>query len=471
MVYPWQVLSSWAPFHIDALGIITLLGADEVDAWLGRLALSKWLEYMPLLGGYVFATDQFRKQQSSYLLYNITSGIVTSDLAGWFTRWMQAQEFEVTRSLVYWDVIEEPRIWWSYHLLSGAISFVLTGFLVVLAVVSEDWYGFANAIATIISIAVRAFLLQANRNAIDIAVLGAECYPGTFRFALKQWEKQENDPSGPRKPRPNEDCKPNGGKWRPEEAKFLIVLPDSRAVTMIMPEKLVIPVFTKNIISHSSNSYHLVRWVGWIAFGMHIVAIGMAKLPTQLYVIAIMVIPTVLACVGFGCDDSKLRKRCHRFLKRENPPNSYVTWVGSHLRATVFEWPNDVEFIKDEKTGIRRRHQSEKISPGKRSTKRQDLYAWLNLNHEEKESFETWHLLPHLRNHDYTWDSDFEHKRDLINQNAPDIKRLQEEVLMNWDQKHPKADNHRHRLPDNQDSEKGDLYKVYSREDTNKSSV
>src|SRR5947209_13311360 len=105
MVYPWQSLSSWAPLRIDALGIVTLLGAEEIDASLGRLAQSRWLEYMPLLAGFVFASDRFREKQSSYILYNITSGIMTTDLAAWFTRWMQAQEFEVTRSLVYWEVI------------------------------------------------------------------------------------------------------------------------------------------------------------------------------------------------------------------------------------------------------------------------------------------------------------------------------------------------------------------------------
>jgi hypothetical protein len=57
---PLQTLSSWAPFHIDALGLVTPLGADEINVSVGHLAPSRWLEYMPLLAGFVVAGDGFR---------------------------------------------------------------------------------------------------------------------------------------------------------------------------------------------------------------------------------------------------------------------------------------------------------------------------------------------------------------------------------------------------------------------------
>src|SRR6201996_5083392 len=99
---PWAQLKPWQPFRLDALGLVTLLGADEVNNSVGRLVTSRWLEYMPLLGAFVIAGDRFKEKKPSFNIYNISSGINTSDLSSWFTRWMLAQEFEVARSVVYW---------------------------------------------------------------------------------------------------------------------------------------------------------------------------------------------------------------------------------------------------------------------------------------------------------------------------------------------------------------------------------
>lgn len=47
---PWSHLKAWQPFRLDALGLVTLLGADEVNNAVGRLVKSRWLEYMPCWG-------------------------------------------------------------------------------------------------------------------------------------------------------------------------------------------------------------------------------------------------------------------------------------------------------------------------------------------------------------------------------------------------------------------------------------
>jgi hypothetical protein len=111
MGYPWFVLHHWEPFHIDALGLVTLLGSDEVKLYIGRLVTSRWLEYMPLLGTFVIAGDRFKEKMPSFNIYNISAGINTPELSSWFTRWMLAQEFEVSRSVVFWEIIEKPRKW------------------------------------------------------------------------------------------------------------------------------------------------------------------------------------------------------------------------------------------------------------------------------------------------------------------------------------------------------------------------
>ena len=408
MGYPWFVLHNWEPFHIDALGLVTLLGSEEVKLYIGRLVSSRWLEYLPLLGAFVIAGDRFKEKIPSFNIYNISAGINTSELSSWLTRWMLAQEFEVSRSVVYWEFIEKPRKWWPYHLISGAISFCFTGFLIAMTVLSDDWYGFANAIAMVISIIVRAYILQANRNAIDKAVLKeqaaliADPVPGTYRHAVKEWEEKKIGP------RPNENPMPDGKRWKSELAKIMIVMSDAKAVTMFIPHKLIIPVFVNNPKPDIEWLYAFFRWVGWAAFAVHIVSIGLAKLAAQMYTVALLVIPTVLICWKVGCDDSRWDRRLRRF-SGEDMETAYECWIGSHLKATIFEWPKDFEFKQNKDNG-----KWERQDPGTRSKRRQDLYAWLNLTAEEEESMGKWDLLPHKRDNDDTWDNDFNEKKELI---------------------------------------------------------
>lgn len=436
MFYPWKGLSEWAPFEIDALGLLTLLGANEVDISVGRLAPSYWLEYMPLLAGFVFAGDRFRAKQPAFTLYNISSGIVTGNLAAWFTRWMQVQEFHVSRSLVYWEVdkASPPRHGqWSYLLVPVFISATLTIFLFAMTVLSGDWYGFANTIAVTLLILVRSYMLHEIRRAIDKSVAAAKPLPRTYASALDEWnEKRTNDPTAPR---PLPDSPPSSSsspqKWRPEMVKILAVMPDSRAITMFIPEHVLRGVFVTESAVRSPGVYRMAQWVGWMAFTVHIVTLGMARLATQIYVIAFTVIPTVLICYGFGCDDSRVHKAWCWLRGRDAGP--YIYQAGTQLRATVFEWPEDVEFATDNKGVLRRWDALVESTPGagckKRSTARQDLYAWLNLSSEEQKSLWDWHLLPHTRGHDDSWWIAFNEKKRLISERPPDIRALNDRVL------------------------------------------
>ncbi|KAJ5817099.1 hypothetical protein N7447_009332 [Penicillium robsamsonii] len=424
MVYPWKVFSTWAPFQIDALGLVTLLGADEVNLSVGRLAPSQWLEFMPLLAGFVFAGDRFRAKQPIFTLYNISSGIVTGNLAAWFTRWMSAQDFQLSRSLVYWEIEDvsnsNSTVQLRKFVVAGVISFVFTGFLLAMTVLSADWYGLANTIAIIILIAVRSYMLQASRNAINRAVAVARPLPTTFRGALLQWEnnKRKNGISEAveEASRPRE----NSREWRPEVAKVLVIMPDSRAVTMFIPEHLLRPIFVTDVYPLSPWIYRIAQWIGWVSFVVHVVTLGMANLATQLYVIAIMIIPTILISYGFGCDDSRIFKGWRKFHNNDDSP-PYIYWAGKRLKATVMEWPQEVEFAKNSEGTINRRDPLVQVSRTQRSTARQDLYAWLNLSAEEQKSLSDWHLLPHTRGKDDPWWRDFEAKQALIRNDPPDL--------------------------------------------------
>jgi hypothetical protein len=420
MPYPWETLASWAPFKIDALGLVTLLGADEVNSSVGRLAPSYWLEYMPLLASFIFANDRFRSKQAAFTLYNVSSGIVTGNLASWFTRWMQVQDFETSRSLVYWEVIEVPQRKVEGRIVAGVISFAFTGLLIAMTVLASDWYGFANAIALAVLIGVRSYLLQTNRNAIDRAVEMAKPLRGTFAGALIEWENILK--TGRDAAKPDKDLR----EWRPEIVKILVAMPDSRLVTMFIPEHLLRPIFVTDVTPPSMWLYRLVQWVGWVAFSVHIVTLGMAQLAAQIYVVVVMVASTILICYGIGCDDSRLYKWWRE--RSENIAQPYVFWAGKRLKASVLEWPLDFEFTKTKVGDWSRRQSSDTVKRKQRSTARQDLYAWLDLSSEEMRSLSDWHLLPHRRNHDDSWWMDFDAKRALVQRNPLRISSLAETI-------------------------------------------
>lgn len=184
-------------------------------------------------------------------------------------------------------------------------------------------------------------------------------------------------------------------------------------------------VFVRNPVAASAWRYDLARAVGWVAFGAHVVCLGMAQLLSQVCVTVLLILSTVLVCYRVGCDDFQgLWKRTN------SPPSSsfssssssgqYTCWIGSHVQATVLEWPAEVDFARDE-NGSWRRRQPQETTP--RSDRRQDLYAWLNLSAEEEESLAKWDLIPHDRGSG-AWMADFQAKKDLIRRQPVDVASL-----------------------------------------------
>ncbi|PYH71694.1 uncharacterized protein BO88DRAFT_433646 [Aspergillus vadensis CBS 113365] len=397
MDYPWRDLYTWRPFKIDALGIITLLGSEEIDAWVGRLVPSRWLEYMPLLAINVVATNQFLRKQPSFFLYNVTKGIHTTDMAAWFTRWIQCQQLEPTRTVICWEEqtqTSNQRMY--YHLISAGISFCSTGFLVVLTVLSHDFYGLATACALIVSILARAYLLNANRSAIDRAII-------------------------------QQSLSPSSSQNQASRNKILIITPDSNILTMYVPGNLIIPVFIRNPIPSSPKLYDMFCWVAWAAFCVQVITLGMAVLATQMYVVLLITMPSMLICRGFGCDDTV--RPCEVKSERYGRVKGYTCQIGSRLKATVFEWPECMEFANtDLGWGLRGPSTDTELMLG-RSTKRMDLFAWLNLTDEEEESMSRWDLLPHQRGDDSTWQDNFKAKRSLVRETQMDIWDVQKVVV------------------------------------------
>ncbi|RHZ43465.1 uncharacterized protein CDV56_102117 [Aspergillus thermomutatus] len=267
-----------------------------------------------------------------------------------------------------------------------------------MVVLSQDWYGLANALAILTSILVRVYILQANRHAIDAAVREEESRP-------MQKQTKEN---------------------RDEHDKTLVILPNSKVVTVFLPRKTIKSVFIQNPSPSPSWLYTVIRWIGWAAFGVHVVSLGMTRLASQIYSIILLVLPTALVCSHVGCDDFRSAWLLSRNTDQQ-VSRPYTCWIGSYLEATVCEWPIDVEFKKD-KHGSWQRRQPDEKAPS--TSRRQDIYAWLNLSTEEEDSLARWDFLPHPRGH-RRWSEDFNSKKKLIQEDPPnvaDIVRKQRQV-------------------------------------------
>ncbi|KAL2844583.1 hypothetical protein BJY01DRAFT_186434 [Aspergillus pseudoustus] len=385
--YPWLVLSHWEPFRVDALGLITLLGAEDVDTWVGRLVPSRWMEYMPLLAMYVIAGDRFRRKTPSFLLYNITKGIHTTDCAAWFTRWIQCQNFETTRCIVYWEARETPRSQTVDHLCAAGVSLCFTGLLLVMTVLSRDMYGVANAVAIIVSILARAHILRENRTTIDNSIPGFE--PGL------------------------------------EADKLIVITPDSTVITMFVPGAAIVPAFIQNPEPNRLFLYKVVRWINWLAFGVHVITLGMASLATQIYTVGLVLASSILICLGFGCADMARARGVKIDL---GDTSAYTCWIGSHLKATVFEWPSHFEFCKEASGAWKFRDENNPCHPDKRTKRRIDLYAWLDLSQEEEDSLAKWDLLPHRRGNNTNWDDEFRAKKALVRARGADLWDVKQTV-------------------------------------------
>ncbi|OAP63169.1 hypothetical protein AYL99_02396 [Fonsecaea erecta] len=475
---PWKVLLKWEPFHIDALGLVTLLGAEEVDAAVGRLVSSAYLEYFPLLGAYVIAGNRFIEKAAGFNLYNISQGIHTTDLAAWLTRWMLSQEFEATRNFVEWTVTE-PRSRKGQIAFSLAISFVFNGFLVAGTILSKDWYGFANAIAMIVSIGVRAYVIGQQRIGFDAMidkVVKAGSLQGhnyktqwkpekkqetksglRYRGAASVLEEAQSNGSNSSSPlngqkqlslqtgRPTRsdpkafDEQPDG--WTGTPTKVLIIQSDSKPVTFWMPNELLVApsVFIEGPVILNPKKYFIMRCIGWLVFAVHIVAIGMADLASQMYTVVLMVLPTILLISKVGCDDSEwltnfqgwVRRKLHGGEKQEDhqpdhhhddaeksvKPTDFRKvrhcYVGSRLRADIYEWPESYDF-HEEGDGKDKKWVSGRKEGQERSKKRQDLYAWLALTPEEEASMDKWDLFPHTRQGNTSWLQTYKIKRDML---------------------------------------------------------
>jgi len=156
----------WAPFRLDALGLVTLLGAEEVNAAIGALEHSLFTECLPLFGTYMIAGNKFTRPIPGFALYNITDGVYIPIVNGWFARWLVANLKDQITTLD-WELRPENPSVVAREILGVLIGFIANGFLITIAALQGDYYGLANAIAMAVSVIVRLRMVHENRNHLN----------------------------------------------------------------------------------------------------------------------------------------------------------------------------------------------------------------------------------------------------------------------------------------------------------------
>ncbi|KAJ5279763.1 hypothetical protein N7478_005135 [Penicillium angulare] len=442
-MYPWHhALSAWAKgagLQIDALGLVTLLGVEEMDRSIGRLMPSVYFDYLPLLGAFVVAGDRFTERKLGYALYNISAGIVTTELSGWFSRWLRAQEFHKIRSKVTWELVDRPPRRKSFSVGLFLVSVPLHGMLLALTVLAADWWGFANVVAMIVSVLVRRVQVAENQAGIDENIRLAED-EATERLARYEHSKNLKE-TRQRDGKMDENVKIPKRPTDFDPVKIILVTEESKVLTLAAPAFLIKPAFTAAPRITRPRFYLICRIFGWVAFAVHVISIGMAALYTQICTVVLMITATVLTAYKVGCEDSRLEitsmGKPHGEYERSE---EWSCWVTSRLKATISSYPvgyteweptqgSSVEILKTQK--VKETISSWPWSRGNTTTttadlehsaptkntravqeRRQDLFAWLDLTTEEDDRMVAWHMIPHSQD----WKDAYLEKKEIHRQ-------------------------------------------------------
>jgi hypothetical protein len=411
-MYPWKApLQAWADttkLRIDALGIITMLGSEEINASIGRLVPSRYIEHLPLLGAFVIASDRFRTKTPGFALYEMNHGFKTTELSGWLSRWLKAQDFHQVHHKVEWTVLEKGKGRSTREKIGAVlVGSFLHGLLLAVAILSQDWWGFANVMSMIVSVVVRGFVVSQNRLAIDNKIEKMEEKQIAQSSAVRASGESKSSEDETEDGNPISSTGPDTISQNNEDpgldlAKAIVVMDDSKVVTMIAPEFLIGPIFAGAPEVPNPRIYAMCLYIGWLAFAVQVIALGMANLLIQISTVILLIVASVLAVSKFGCDDSQIWKKMRNWWRVSpgsdiDPLDGMTCLVGSRLQATCSRYSATITI-----PGAERGEGDEELGCSKESgekaaktTRRQDLYVWLELTEDQEKSLKMWDLLPH----------------------------------------------------------------------------
>ncbi|PWY88048.1 hypothetical protein BO94DRAFT_535060 [Aspergillus sclerotioniger CBS 115572] len=260
-----SALRHWAPFQIDALGLVTMLGADDINLTVGRLVYSRFTEYLPVLGAFIIANNEMTKPIPGFVAYNITDGIMATDVTGWFSRWLLCQDF-TTCSTTLRLVVQPKSNLVKRDAIGLFIGILSMAPVIIFPVIMGDWWGFVNSMSMLISIIVRKVIVHQNRTAIS-------------RSALQAYDTSS------------------------EAVKTFWTLPTGTVVTIYTPRGVLTNTLLTNPRPGHPRLYKLMRAIGWVGFGCHVISLGMTTLFNQIVTVAVLLVSTVIVVHRIGEDE------------------------------------------------------------------------------------------------------------------------------------------------------------------------
>jgi hypothetical protein len=349
---PLHELKAWSdkvPFKMDALGLVTLLGADQVSTAIGSLQRRRYTGALPLLAAFVLAGDRFTSIEPGFMLYNVTDRITSNFMSGWFTRWLMCQRINNATTVFEWKRRQKAPDSWRTRIIAIAISCLLVMPLVICTGLMGDWYGVANAGAIVVSIAARLYILGQQRHARD------------------------------------KNMTPDD---RNKEKVCFIIRPDGKMVT-VRGTVCTLQGLVRPCAVRQQLFYGLAQQAAWIALGTHLLVLGMCTLVTQIYTVVLLVSSTV--AISSTTDWSADTQH-----KTTTPRQD---WLNDTITTIPFNDHWDI--IKtDPATRTMGSHGSLE-----NSDRRQIAFAKLGLDRRQEAAMLSWQLMPGMDDNTHWWDT------------------------------------------------------------------
>ncbi|KFG84473.1 hypothetical protein MANI_004194 [Metarhizium anisopliae] len=255
-------LSQWDPFKLDALGLVTLFGAKEMNTSIGNLTESKFTEWLPILGSYAVANNEIAEPEQGFVLYNITDGIMATDVSSWFTRWLTSYPITYSATTIHLKTNDKP-VPTARTICSLLIGLFTCGLLLIMTIMTADWWGVANVTALCLNVLIRQQMVLMLCLSVNKAM---------------------------------EDLADNPGP----DVKVFLTLPNGKAVTILGPRQVLVGVILTDPHPLQPKIYFFWRAAAWGAFGTHAVSLGMTTLFNQILSIVALLSSTYLTAIHVG---------------------------------------------------------------------------------------------------------------------------------------------------------------------------
>jgi hypothetical protein len=329
---------------MDALGLVTLLGADQVSTAIGSLQRRRYTGALPLLAAFVLAGDRFSSTQPGFTLYEVTDGRKTANMAGWFTRSLMCQRINNSTTVFEWKRREAAPDPWRTKMIAMVVSCLLVTPLIICTGLMGDWYGVANAGAIVVSIATRLYILERQR-----------------------WERDLF-------------MKPQNAYHQGTPKTCIVIRSDGKMVTIQTPTYVLGTILrqTEPLIDQSFLS-GLAQQAAWLALGTHLLVLGMCTLVTRIYTVVLLMSSTVAisSIVDWSADTQH---------KTTTPRHDLLNEM-----ITTIPFNDDWDVIKIDP--VRHDHT---VGGYRILDKRQVTWAKLGLNRQQELQMVSWRLFPEI---------------------------------------------------------------------------